>query len=412
MSDATLPPPPAVPAGFDPEAEFDNVTPETFTAVPKSSHRREGGDRELRSIVSIGLLTLYLSNKKGWKPPNPEALAAKYAEGAKVIRDAVKELERAGFVVKYRTQGKGGLWKTHVRVSADPTTLDAVRVWAVAHEAWLEETATAKKAAGLSGGGRRKVAARAAAGAAPNAGNAPTLTSDAAAFPQVGPDGTDRHSVHRASADRHSVQGDLIREEGLGDQEEKENPPRSMSDGHDAQVPEAEAGGNSEASPKSNPEPSPLDLLVAELAAAGSWDAQVVREVLVTLADRGRGHAEIARVFRELAAGAHGPTGSPRRLLTWWPSAPTPAAETPAEPYRHQPEPPCPKDCRCYKHPAATTGISDEAAAAIAAARAKLRPGKPLSRSATRVPTQPTGNAGTAASGAMSTESAPTMADA
>lgn len=406
-ADATMPAPPP-PAGFDPEAEFDNITPDTFTAVPKSSHRTAGGDRELRSIVSIGLLTLYLSNKKGWHPPNAEKLAAKYKEGAAVIRDAVKELERAGFVVRYRTQGKGGLWKTHVRVSADPTTLDAVRVWAVAHEAWLVAEAAAKRAAGLSGGGRRKVAARADAG---HSGNAPTLTSNGSTFPQVGPDGTDRDSVHRDSADRHSVQGDLIGDEGLGDQEE--NPPRSKTDGHDAQVPEAEAGGNSEASPKNTPEPSALDLLVAELAAAGSWDTQVVREVLVTLADRGRGHAEIARVFRELAAGEHGPTGSPRRLLTWWPAAPaTAAAATPAEPYRHQPAPPCPKDCRCYKHPTAVTGISDDAAAAIAAARAKLRPGKPLSRSGSRVPTQPTGNAGTAASGAMSTESAPDMADA
>ena len=405
-ADDTMPALPPPPPGFDPEAEFDNVTPELFTAVPKSSHRREGGDRELRSIVSIGLLTLYLSNKKGWHPPSPEKLAAKYAEGVKVIRDAVKELERAGFVVKYRTQGKGGLWKTHVRVSADPAALVAVGKWAAELTAAQAAQAAAKKAAGLSGGGRRAVAARAAAEQEPPADddqNAEPVTSAAYTFPQVGPDAMDRHSVQGELKDQEKV---------LGDQEE--NPPRSNGDGHAARDAGAVAGG-SEASPTNTPEPSALDRLVAELAETGHWPADAVREVLVELANRGRDRAEIAQVFREVAAGEHGATGSPRRLLTWWPSPRTAVAEASTEPYRHKSAPACLSGCDCWKHQApagAAPERSDEAAAAIAAVRAGLPAGKPLWRRGGLHGTPPRVGAGTAGSGDVGADSGAAVAAA
>jgi hypothetical protein len=143
---------------------------------------------------------------------------------------------------------------------------------------------------------------------------------------------------------------------------------------------EAETGGDS-TPPADNPAPTGLDLLVAELATAGRWDPDAVREVLLALADRGTDRAEIARVFREVAAGKHGPTGSPRRLLSWWPT--TPAAAAPAEPYRHKPAPVCPADCDCWKHqpePGSGPGVSNRAAAALAAVRAQLPAGKPLWR--------------------------------
>lgn len=222
---------------------------------------------------------------------------------------------------------------------------------------------------------------------------------------------------------------------------EKKNPPTPRTAEPSAPpVADAETGGDSSASPD-NPNNAPaaasaLDLLVVELAEAGHWSADVVREVLVELADRGRTPAEIARVFREVAAGQHGPTGSPRRLLSWWPTT-TPAA--PTEPYRHKPAPACVKGCDCWKHQVDAgqhPGISDNAVDALAALRAQLPKGQPLSRytktrpdaaaipSRRRLaenagdgangagPTEARGNDGTGASGEISTESGPASAAA
>lgn len=173
-------------------------------------------------------------------------------------------------------------------------------------------------------------------------------------------------------------------------QKENQTPPVSHA-ARTAAAPaaETETGGES-TPPADNPEPTVLDRLVAELAAAGSWDPDVTRDVLTELARRGRDRVEITRVARAVAAGEHGPTGSPRRLLTWWPTtAPADTTAAPAERYRHEhlPRnvPRCkvhvdqPADaCRLEGHPDPNV-TAETAAAARAAARAILPPGKPLS---------------------------------
>lgn len=104
-----------------------------------------------------------------------------------------------------------------------------------------------------------------------------------------------------------------------------QNPPAlSTSATHYAQAPEVKAGGDSESKEQHPGTPAPssaLEALVAELSAAGHWQPDDVRDVLERLAKAGRAPAEIAQVFRDVAAGKYGPTGSPRRLLRWWPAA-------------------------------------------------------------------------------------------
>jgi hypothetical protein len=251
-----------------------------------------------------------------------------------------------------------------------------------------------------------------------------------------GPDQGKQEETPGQTASGFSASGktDSKKTNALEDQEKKNPPTPRAAEPPAPPVAEAETGGDSSASPD-NPKNAPaeasaLDLLVAELAEAGHWAPAIVREVLVELADRGRQPAEIAAVFRAVAAGEHGPTGSPRRLLNWWPSAP--AAAAPAEPYRHKPAPPCVKGCDCWKHQVDAgqhPGISDDAVDTLAALRAKLPKGQPLSRyrnerpdaaaipsrrrlaevagdgSATVGEDQGRGNPGTGASGEISTES-------
>jgi hypothetical protein len=309
---------PQPPAGFDPEAEFDNVTPETFTAVPRSSHRR--GEYELESILALGLLTLYLSNKKGWKVPSPDELATKYTEGADRIRTANRVLEKAGFMVRYRTQGDGGRWKTHVRVATDPAALEPIRAWAAELKTAQETKSAARKAAGIVGGGRRATEAAAAAG----------ITTPET-FPQVGPDGPDRDSVHRDPEDRDSVQGYLKDQENReGDQEEtKPLPPTPAVPVAAPAVDEAKTGG--EPSPTTNtPTADSLGALVASLVEVATWWKPAdTRSTLEQLLARGLPPAEIARVAAEYAAGVHGHTHKPGRMLVHWPAAPKPASTEP-----------------------------------------------------------------------------------
>lgn len=184
---------PAPPPGVDLDAEFVNITPDRFTSVPKSSHR--DGPHRLESLLALGVLTLYLSNKTGWKIPNAETLAKSWKEGADRIRVALTDMERAGFLVRFRIQGERGRWVTRTFVSADPETLAPIRRYAAALEAHYAAAKASKTAAGGT-------------------------------FSQVGPDGGFRDSVDRDSADRDSVPGHLKDQEtDLGDQEEDPPPP-------------------------------------------------------------------------------------------------------------------------------------------------------------------------------------------
>jgi hypothetical protein len=217
---------PTPPPGFDPAAEFDNVSKDLHTRVPRSSHR--AGPHELNSVLALGVLTLYLSNKKGWKPPNAEKLAAKYTEGADRFRDAVSEIERAGFLVRYRLQGERGVWKTHTVVSAEPESLVPIREWADKLKIAQDAAAAARKAAGKSGSGRRGQVAQP-VDEQPAPPTADPVTSPDETFSQVGPDGGDRVPVHRDSGDRVPVQGDLRTQESISRKQE-ETPP-SVTEG-------------------------------------------------------------------------------------------------------------------------------------------------------------------------------------
>lgn len=154
-----------------------------------------------------------------------------------------------------------------------------------------------------------------------------------------------------------------------------------------------------------------VDAAVAARKTRTGWPRPAVVAAVSEALDAGHPVAVVVAGLAEITKDRA--TDYPARLAPFLAAqAKRAGTSAPAEPYRHQPAPPCGPDCRCYKHPGPTSGISENAAAAIAAARAILPPGKPLSRSGSRVPTQPTGNAGTAASGDVSTESADAMADA
>ncbi|MEU7591173.1 hypothetical protein AB0A95_33375 [Micromonospora sp. NPDC049230] len=209
MAPPDLPkPPPGF--GLDSDDEFVNVTPEGYTRVPRSSHRT--GPHRLRQMLALGLLTIYLSNKTGWKIPNATELAKEWDEGEDRIRKAVSDLERAGFLVRFRAQNSRGRWKTRTFVSADPASLEPVRQYAVDLAAAYAEAKAAK--------GRE--------------------TSGDDLFSQVGPDGgfrdsVDRDSVDRGSADRgsagrQSVSGHLKNQKS--NQGEQEEPKRRKKAGN------------------------------------------------------------------------------------------------------------------------------------------------------------------------------------
>jgi len=307
---------PAPPAGFDPEsAEFHNMTPDRFTAVPKESHRRAGGERELKSITALGLLTIYLSNETGWKPPNAATLAEKYAEGPTQIRAAIAEIERAGYLVRYKLPNKRGHWVTHTVVSAHPETLDDVRAWAERLAAAQAASAAARRAAGITGGGRKAAEAAKAAGVTAAAGD------DTAVFSQVGPDTPDRDSVrrtpvHRDSADRVSVQRDLKNQENnpgeqqervLGDEDQKPPPtPRAAAPALDA--PNAQTGGDFD-------EVLKTAALEAERIRDGArgWDWQRAYGVAERCVSNGAGRDLVAATLVEIAGDLAG-TNHPGRL--------------------------------------------------------------------------------------------------
>jgi hypothetical protein len=192
----TMPPPPP---GLDLDADFVNISPERYTKVPKSSHR--DGEHRLQSLLALGVLTLYLSNKTGWKIPNASELAKSWQEGEARIRHAVTELEAAGFLVRFARQEKGR-WRTHTYVSSDPAALAQVKAYAAA----LKEAQAAAKAAKEASDDE-------------DAPSAPT-------FPQVAPDGTCRDSVDGGPVDgdpagRHPVEGNLKNQEDyVGNQED------------------------------------------------------------------------------------------------------------------------------------------------------------------------------------------------
>lgn len=196
------------PAGFDPDAEFVNLSRERYTKVPKSSHRE--GEHRLGSLLALGVLTYYLSHRTGWKIESAEKLATQWGEGAGRIREAVKDIERAGFLVRFRRQGPDGKWRTQTYVSSDPETLQQARDYA----AWLAATANGKVT-----------------GSSTDATNA---EGDGSLFPQVAPDAgyrdsVDRVSVDRASVDRVPVTGDLKNVEDHQEDQEKKIQPRSLA---------------------------------------------------------------------------------------------------------------------------------------------------------------------------------------
>jgi hypothetical protein len=315
-----------------------------------------------------------------------DQLIAEMREGKDAVYAGLEELVDHEYLV--RTQARDGGQFGEVDYHFGPAAYEPMfeRAWPKAGRKTAGRTASGKSGSGPDQGKQDETAGRTASGK-PGSGKPASGKSES------------KKITHKKI-------------NGVED-EEKKNPP-TPSDDEPPAPPLAEAGGDSSASPEhtdDTPPVSALDRLVAELAEAGRWDADVVRSVLVDLADRGIDRAEIARVFREVAAGQHGPTGSPRRLLTWWP-APKTAAGAPAEPYRHKPAPPCETGCDCWKHqvPAGKwQGISDAAAAEIAAVRAKLSPGKPLRRRTDLGPAHPRTNAGTAASGEISAESDPAV---
>ncbi len=88
-----------------------------------------------------------------------------------------------------------------------------------------------------------------------------------------------------------------------------------------AMLPVAQPDKRGDCSTPENPSTDALTALVRSLTAASGWASDVTRDVLETLRGRGIAPAEIARVMSEVAHGVHGVTASPRRMLTWWPTA-------------------------------------------------------------------------------------------
>jgi hypothetical protein len=292
-----------------------------------------------------------------------DQMIAEMREGRDAVYAGLEELVGLDYLV--RTQSRDGGQFGEVDYHFGPAAYEATfdRAWPRASsQSPGSRTASGKAVSGHDQGKRDDIPGRTASGKAASG-----------------------KAASGESASKKNTSSKKIK--GLEDQEKTPPTPRDAEPPAPA-VDQADPGGDSSASPETAPTDdtsaplSALDRLVVELATAGSWDADVVRDVLVDLADRGIDRAEIARVFREVAAGDHGPTRSPRRLLTWWPSPKT-AANAPAEPYKHKPAPPCVDGCECWKHqgePGSGPGVSNRAAAALAAVRATLPAGKPLWR--------------------------------
>lgn len=298
-----------------------------------------------------------------------EQLIAEMKEKRDAVYAGLDELVEFGYLVRTQPNGAGGKFG-EVDYHFGPAAYEQQY-----ERAWRDKTA-GQTASGKSGSG-------------PDQGK------------------QDKAAGQTASGKTVSGKTDTKKTNALEDQEKKTPLTPRTAEPPAPEVPEVETGG--EASPEDNPGTAPaptsaLDLLIVELAEAGHWQGDAVREVLVELDKRGRERAEIARVFREVAAGKHGPTSSPRRLLSWWPAS----APGDGEPYRHKPSGECVKGCDCWKHNldyGQAPPRSTRAAEIIAAARRQLPPGKPLTRSARWTPTPPPTEAGTAASDSDSTES-------
>jgi hypothetical protein len=344
-----------------------------------------------------------------------DQLIAEMREGKDAVYAGLEELVDLDYLV--RTQARDGGQFGEVDYHFGPAAYEATydRAWPKAGRKTAGRTASGKPGSGDDQGKQDETAGRTASG------------KSGSGKPASGK--SESKKITTTSSKKTN---------GLEDQEKKTPPTPRDAEPPAPPVAEAETGGDSSASPEEHtddtPAPSALDRLTAELAEAGRWDADVVRSVLVDLADRGIDRAEIARVFREVAAGEHGPTRSPRRLLTWWP-APKTAAAAPAEPYKHKPAPPCLEGCDCWKHEKPVR-LGDRTVDTLAALRATLPAGKPTSRygnqrhDAAAIPSRrrlaenagtgshatdradTRGNAGTAASGEISTESDPAAAAA
>ncbi len=114
--------------------------------------------------------------------------------------------------------------------------------------------------------------------------------------------------------------------------ENKKTPPGSLTEPSASEPSAVEDQNGGDPPTTEDPHPDGLDRLVAELTAMEGWEASKTKTVLETLRAQGINPAEIARVAREVAAGVHGVTRGPNRLLHWWPVTrpASPAAEVPA----------------------------------------------------------------------------------
>lgn len=152
-----------------------------------------------------------------------------------------------------------------------------------------------------------------------------------------------------------------------------------------------------------------VNAAVAARKTRTGWARPAVVDAVASALDDGHPVAAVVAALAEITKDPA--TDYPARLAPYLTAKAKRAdASTVGGPCRHKPAPPCVKGCDCWKHLASAgegTDLSDDAAAAIAAVRAKLRPGKPLSRYDRSTGTRPSTNAGTAASGEIDPESGP-----
>lgn len=140
------------------------------------------------------------------------------------------------------------------------------------------------------------------------------------------------------------------------------------------------------------------------------WARPAVVAAVVEALDAGHPVAVVVAELGRLARDLDG-TDYPTRLPGWIAAGvrtgriktPTPAT---------RPAAPCPDGCRCWKHTPAQIGPSEETAAALAAVRATLPPGKPLSRRSDWTPAPRTPAPAESATGDLKPESAPAPARA
>jgi hypothetical protein len=297
---------PRPPAGFDPTSatEFVNVSTDRFTQVPKASHRE--GPHKVASITGVGLLTLYLSNKTGWKIPNAEKLATQYKEGAARIRDALADLEEAGWLVRFPMQVEGGFWRTFTFVSNDPAELDEYR----RYKAELE-------------------AARVAQGKAPTSSKAPRAATkkkatggDKSTFSQVGPDrsngdSVDRHPVDgvpvdRDAADRNPETVDLKEQETTEEifEETKNPPPLSAVSSLPREASPSQGGDLSDTEKRLLS--AAVQQAVEARAGDDAWSQQAIVDAMRKQLDAGQSPAKVATAM--IAAATDPTTNYPGRI--------------------------------------------------------------------------------------------------